>query len=175
MTKIAAFLRGINLNGKTVKMAELKTVLEKLKLKKVKTLLASGNVIFESEESPEILKPLIEDALEKKFGWHIEVILRTYAQLQKLKDSQPFKGITVKPITRLYVTFLVDKPTVKLQMPHQPNADLTILALSPTEICSVLELNEGSRSVDAMNFIEKTFGKNVTTRNWNTIEKVLKA
>jgi uncharacterized protein (DUF1697 family) len=174
--RYAALLRGINVGGnKKVPMEKLKKVLEQEGFKNVKTLLASGNVLFDAGKTSEAtLEKKLEQILEAAFKFSIPVLIRTVDDLQKLKKSDPFKGIAVKPETRLYVTFLSEKPTSTLKVPyHSPDSDFTILRVTNTEVCSVLTVNDRTRSVDSMAILEKEFGKRVTTRNWNTIEKMI--
>lgn len=177
-TAYVAFLRGINVGGnKLVKMDDLKKVFATtLKLENVQTILASGNILFETPETNcEMLTKTIEAALAKRFGHPIPVIIRSITNLKKLAANEPFKKIVVTPSTRLYLTFLSEKPKSLLKIPYvSPEKDFYILSVTDTEICSVLTLSENRGTVDAMGIIEKEFGRNVTTRNWNTIEKILK-
>src|SRR5690606_41622912 len=98
-------------------------------------------------------------------------------------------GIKVTPSTRLYVTFLSkaggDSPfkgsgvrkeaKEPLKIPYiSPEKDFKILQASNTEICSVLDLSKGGGTIKAMDIIETEYGSNVTTRNWNTIVKMLR-
>lgn len=173
--KYAAFLRGINVGGnKKVPMTELKKCLEKLGCKNVKTLLNSGNVVFETDKTkPDVLRKKIETQIEKTFGFTSSTIIRSIDELQKLIDSDPFKGIKVTPATRLYVTLLSEKPTTKLKLPYtSPDRNFKILQASDTEVCSWLVVTADRGSVDAMGILEKEYGKNVTTRNWNTVKKL---
>lgn len=177
MTDIAAFLRGINVGGnKKVPMKDLTKVLEKTGLTNVKTLLASGNVVFSAKTGDlAALQTTIEAALKKAFGFEISVLLRTVDDLRRLAENEPFKGIRVTPATRLYVTFITGKPKGAIPIPYATDdGNFRILRATKTEVLSVLTVTPDRGSVDAMAVIEKEFGKTVTTRNWNTIEKVLK-
>ncbi len=170
-----AFLRGINVGGnKIVKMEDLRKAFESMGFGNVKTLLASGNVIFEAPQAPaSAIAKRIEEKLEKTFGFSIGVIVRTKEDLRRLSDAQPFKGIKVTPETRLYVTFLSEKPKSGLKIPYKsPDGNFTILRATDTEVCSVLTISPDSRTVDLMGILEKEFGKKVTTRNWNTVTKL---
>jgi hypothetical protein len=70
---------------------------------------------------------------------------------------------------------LSEKPTSKLKIPYQsPEKDFCILLVTKGEVCSVLTINPTMKSTEAMNILEKEYGKNVTTRNWNTVEKLSK-
>ncbi len=170
-----AFLRGINVGGKRqVKMEDLKKDFESLGFTGVQTLLNSGNVIFSSTETNStVLTQKIEEKLAKTFGWEIGVILRTSDQIQDLINSDPFKDISITPETRLYVTFLSEKPRSNLKIPHDPpDKSFRIIHLTDSEVCSVVLLSTDKNTTDLMKFLEKEFGKKVTTRNWNTIIKI---
>lgn len=170
------FLRGINVGGnKTVKMSLLKELFESLSFTSVKTFLNSGNIRFDSTEKDLAkLKKIIETNLEKTFGFEIQTIIRTKEEIEKIIHDNPFKKFKVTPQTRLYVTFLSEKPITSLKIPYKSTqGDFTILEASTSEIYSVLVVSPSTRSVDAMNIIEKEWGKKVTTRNWNTIVKMI--
>lgn len=178
MIKYIAFLRGINVGGhKKVKMEELKKTFEALGFENVKTLLASGNVLFAAPpESESAFAQKIEKKLEAVFGHEIGVLIRKIGALQKLAEANPFAGIEVTPQTRLYVTFLTDKSSSSLRIPYEtPDKNFRILSANESEVCSVLTLSSNSRTVDLMSILEKEFGRKITTRNWNTINKILKA
>ncbi len=177
MTTYVALLRGINVGGnKKVPMAQLKATLERMGFTDVKTLLASGNVILSSnKENIAALTKRIADAIEKEFGFPVPVLIREMSRLEEMAATEPFKGITVTKDTRLYVTFLSENPKTKLKIPYvSDDKSFRILKLDGEELYSVLDLSKGSGTVDAMAIIEKEFGKLVTTRNWNTVVKMLK-
>lgn len=176
LIKYVAFLRGINVGGhKSVPMEKLRESFESLGFQNVKTILASGNVIFEAKSTkPHILKNTIEKELEKAFGFEIGVILRTVQDIKNLVDNNPFKNFAITPKTLLYVTFLSEKPQGILSLPYEsPDKTLKIFESSSNEIFSFLHKTPNRGSTDLMKIIEKEFGKNVTTRNWNTVEKIL--
>ncbi len=178
MPKYIAFLRGINVGGhKPIKMDALARAFGSLGFQNVKTILASGNVVFEaSKASPGVLTQQIEEKLEKTFGHPVGVTLRAISKIQKLVKSDPFKNITVTTQTRLYVTFRRDKTKGALKGPYQsPEKDFQILSVSASEICSVLTLSPDRQTTQLMNILEKEFGKTVTTRNWNTVVRILKS
>ena len=170
-----AFPRGINVGGVIIKMDALKKAFEALRFKNVRTLLASGNVLFETKTTNTgILKKAIEEKLKKTFGREIGVMVRSKAEIERLTQSEPFKGINVTPQTRLYVTFLSEKTKRTLRIPYtSADGNIRILSATAKEVCSVVTLSKESGTLDLMEILEKEFGKNVTTRNWNTILKVL--
>ena len=167
-----AFLRGINVGGNAlIKMAELKRVLEKAGLKNVKTVLASGNAVFESSSSDtHKLAEKIETALEKKYRKRIKTFVRHINDLKMLDKAQPFKGIIITKDTRLYVTFLDKVPKTHLKA---GNDFFRVVKTCPFAICTVIMLTPGHATLGLMGYLEKHYGKNITTRNWNTIQRIL--
>lgn len=170
-----AFLLGINVGGhRKVPMAELKKVMEENNFSNVKTLLASGNVLFSTDKKDiaEITQ-VVQHVLTQKFGFEIQVIVRTVEHLQKIVNENVFKNISVTKDTRLYVTFIQESATSeKLKQLVSPIKEFNILQKSSQEIYSVLTLTPESRTVDGMKVLTQTFGKAITTRNWNTIQRI---
>lgn len=178
MTHYVAFLRGINVGGHAlVKMADLKNAFVAMGFRNVRTLLASGNVLFESERTDaQAVAGEIAAGLKKAAKKDVGVIVRGRRDLEKLRSSDPFKGIAVTPSIRLYVTFLGagSKPHA-LAIPFStPQGEFRILRTTAGEVFSVLDLAKGKGTPEAMNIIEKEFGSDVTTRNWNTVLKALR-
>lgn len=89
MTRYAAFLRGVNLGKRTVKSAELKAAFEALGFTDLKTLLASGNVLFDARASKG-LKEKIEAGLKEQFGFDVPIVLRTLDELRAMVAANPF-------------------------------------------------------------------------------------
>jgi uncharacterized protein (DUF1697 family) len=155
-------------------MKELASALEKSGFKNVKTLLNSGNVIVESTLNDGTVAKKFEEVVEKTFGFGAHTIVRSMDALKKLEQSDPFKGIPITDKTRLYVTFFSAKADSTLKIPYMsPDKSYRILKVTPTEILSMLDLSRGMGTPDAMGILEKEFGKNLTTRNWNTVQKIL--
>lgn len=176
-TKYVAFLRGVNVSGhKSVKMDELKKLFESLGFQNVKTVLNSGNVIFETgKTSNDDLTDKIESGLFNKLKLKTGVTIRDFETLKLIADSEPFRNIVITPQTRLYVTFLKTKNSSKKKLSEKTNEnEFKFLKISDTEILSVLNLSVGTGTVDFMKFLEKEFGREITTRNWNTIVRILK-
>nr|WP_319373855.1 DUF1697 domain-containing protein [uncultured Methanobacterium sp.] len=175
----AAFLRGINVSGKTrIKMADLRDAFESMGFKNVRTLLASGNVVFDSVgENKKILAEKIESGLKKVFKRDIFVILRSIGHLKKLQSMKPFEGIELTSDIRMYVTFFPEKArpsTITVPYTTSPQKGFTILNATSMEVFSVVDLSRGKGTPELMNFLEKEYGSNLTTRSWGTVLKLLK-
>ncbi len=157
MPRYVALLRGINIGPhKRIKMDELRKEFEAMGFLNVKTLLATGNVLFEaSETDANALVEVIQHGLVKAFGHEVPVILRSVEQIRELVESDPFVDVEVTKDTRLYVTFLPEmQPGVRGVLPDTPGEDFKILQVTGGEVCSVLTLTENTRSVDSMKLLE---------------------
>lgn len=86
-----AFLRGINLGKRRIKMEDLRALFEALKFRQVATFIASGNVIFESASADtRKLENQIERHLEKSLGYAVDSFVRTRAEVAVVAVAQPF-------------------------------------------------------------------------------------
>lgn len=174
MTKLVGFLRGINVGGHhKVPMAELKTILTQLGCENVTTILNSGNIVFETKKKDIAdLDRIIESALTENFGFSIPVILIPHKQIDELVNEDPFVSIDVHKNIRLYVSFLKEPLTNKLTLPYiSKDNSFKIIGTNNNIIISVLDITT-SNTPKGMEDLEKLFGKNITTRNWNTIQKI---
>lgn len=169
----AAFLRGINVGGRAlIPMAALKAAFVKMGFMNVRTLLASGNVLFASVEADKkAIAEKISSGLKKIWKKDVGVLLRGRDDLEKILAAGPFAGIEMTPGVRLYVTFLGERtrPRSSAISFATPRGEFRILRATPTEVFSVLDLDLGKGTPEAMRIIEKEFGANLTTRNWNTV------
>jgi len=111
MIRYVALLRGINVGGnKKVGMVDFRQMLEELGFTNVKTLLNSGNVVFDSPATnAKLLTKEIAEAFIKTFGFESKIMLRTLSEIVALIKLDPFKEIKVTEELRLYVTFLAEK------------------------------------------------------------------
>ncbi|HZS46187.1 MAG TPA: DUF1697 domain-containing protein [Blastocatellia bacterium] len=175
MTGYIAFLRGINVGGhKIVKMEDLNAVFLSCGLKKVKTFIQSGNVIFEaSSTNSSTLTKKIEKSLQKSLGYDVPVLLRTISELAELVKSDPFKKIKVAADAGKYVTFLAEEPKSKPSLPFfSPKKDVEVFYMRGLDIfCLAYKIDGKSGFPNAI--VEKQFGVSATTRNWNTISKIV--
>src|SRR5512145_967705 len=173
MKAYVALLRGINVGGhKRVSMDRLRQAFESLGFQNVSTLLASGNVVFHAPaQSRAALIRKIEAGLKRSLGHEISVILRTPEELRALAGLNPFRAIRVTPQTRLFVTFLAEKPRTRLKIPYlSPDKSYRILRRTRGELCSVLTVGpQWAKNLRQMDILEKEFGKRITTRSWSTV------
>lgn len=152
------------------KMPELKKALERAGFEDVKTLLSSGNVVFTATPmSVPALERKVELAIEEHLGRAFPTIIRPVDALRRMLKADPYKEFRLKPKSKRVVTFLRKKPKAKLALPVELH-DARILAVQGSEVLSAYV--PSPKGPVFMTLIEKTFGKEVTTRTWETIQKV---
>lgn len=174
MMRYVALQLGINVGKRQVRMAILKELLEKNGFSNVKTLLASGNVIFDSEEKDiKKLTNKLDALMTKEFSFTIQNIVKLFSDIQQMVDNNPFKAIEISPVIKLYVTFLAEKSNPAIPIPYEsPDKNFRIIKMTDNEVFSVKVITKESGTTDAMDILSKGFGKKMTTRNWNTIVKI---
>jgi len=168
MPRYAAFLRGVMPTN--CKMPALKAAFEAAGFTAVKTVLGSGNVVFDARStSEEALQQKAEAAMQERLGQAFLTIVRPVEQLRKILQTDPYRPFKVSPKAKRIVTFLRGRPTAKIKLPIEMDG-ARILAMKDGEIFSAyLPTPKGPVF---MTLIQKTFGKDVTTRTWDTVAKV---
>ena len=152
------------------KMADLKRAFEAAGFTDVKTVLSSGNVVFDARMAPVAsLQQKAEAAMTREVGQSFLTIVRAVSMLRELLDADPYEPFRLGPNAKRIVTFLRDKPTAKLALPVEQDG-ARILTMRGTEIFSAYLPNP--KGPVFMSLIEKTFGKELTTRTWDTVAKV---
>jgi uncharacterized protein (DUF1697 family) len=182
--RYAAFLRGVNVGGrKALTMDALRAVFAAMGFANVRTIQASGNVVFDAGEGSvgtdeqaetRSLAVRIGDELERNFGYRIGVIVRRLADLERLVASDPFHGVAVVPETRLYVTF-PSRPVENGTEFRLENDSARVVKITGGEVLTAITLSPGRGTTELMAWLEKQLGKDVTTRNWNTVLKIVGA
>jgi uncharacterized protein (DUF1697 family) len=171
-----ALLRGINVGGNhKVPMAELRKEMEVLGYENVKTLLNSGNVIFDGDPvAVDKLETTLAAHLQRVFGFGIPVIAKKAQDIHALVDANPFSHIKLSKNIRLYITFVKSQISADPSVPRRSDDhSLQIVAIRDKIVCSVLDISLG-KTTKGMEMLEAHFGKDITTRNWNTINRIAK-
>lgn len=105
-----AFLRGMNLGNRRIKMDDLRALFEELKFADVATFIASGNVIFSSKSGDERkLVGQIQAHLRKSLGYEVDTFLRTRAEVVAVAAFRPFSKAELEhPAHTIFAGFLAD-------------------------------------------------------------------
>ena len=91
MKTYCAFLRGVNINGKTMKMAEACEVLSQAGLADVISVLASGNLIFRSDVPQNELKSFLERILSGHYGDYVRLFVKSSNEVSAMLAAVPFE------------------------------------------------------------------------------------
>ena len=168
MPRYAAFLRGVSpLNAK---MADVRKAFESAGFTDVKTVLSSGNVVFSARGAGAAsLERKVEAAMLEGLGRTFLTIVRSVDALRELLGSDPYRAFRVTPAAKRIVTFLRAKPAAKLALPIAMDG-ARLLSMKGQEVFSTYLPNP--KGPVFMTLIEKTLGKEQTTRTWETVRKV---
>ncbi|ODT65647.1 MAG: hypothetical protein ABS75_30545 [Pelagibacterium sp. SCN 63-23] len=178
MTVWGAFLRGINLGKRRMKMAALKAALEAAGFAEVKTILASGNVRFVAEGAAEAVKARAEAAIARQFEFKVGLVLRSGAELRAMLTNHPFATLDPEAdLTRHCLLF--DRPLpAGIALADRPG-DTEILRIDAREIYIAGYRQANGRYTEHVEDVLKPLYASLgpdhldTMRNWNTIEKML--
>lgn len=171
-----SMLRGINVSGqKRITMVELKKVYEVLDLLNVETYVQSGNVVFNTtEQDMAKLSILIEKQIEETYGYFVPTLIRNVNDFQRIINNNPFINKRNEDPTKLYVTFLYRTPTAsRLSALVIPNNEAAEFVLGEKEIY-IFCPNGYGRTKLSNTFFEKKLDMLATTRNWNTVNALLR-
>ncbi len=166
--RYAAFLRGVS--PMNLKMPALTRCLEQAGFSDVKTVLASGNVLFGARTSSETaIERKLEKAMQAALGRSFLSIVRSVDALRELLEADPYAAFRLPAAAKRVVTFLHQAPKSKLKLPIELDG-ARILRVAGHEVFSAYV--PSPRGPVFMTLIEKTFGRELTTRTWDTVKKV---
>jgi uncharacterized protein (DUF1697 family) len=168
-----AFLRAINVGGRTVPMAELRDAFRGADMRDISSYIQTGNLVFDSDEQdPGVLASCLESAVRESFGLETVVLLRSEPAMATLLEEEPFTRIHHDPDDKRYVSFLADEPSATPKLPMRSDRDgLELFAVRGVDAFCLSRPVRGRYGFPNL-FIEESLGVTATTRNWNTIEKM---
>ena len=168
-----AFLRGVNVKGTAMKMAEVCTVFEKAGVEKVSAVLASGNILFSSGKNADELRPILEKAMAEHFNYEAFLFVKDRSEVEAIYTHSPFEA---HPEFHIY-GFVGVEGIEKILMDEFERS-----GKSEGEDGRIIE-NHFYWRVPKGITLDSDFGKilgrknlkdSFTSRNLNTFEKVLK-
>ncbi len=171
--RYAVLLRGVNVGGVRVAMAELRAAFAAAGFGDVRTLLASGNVLLESDEGPAEVKATAERVLRDTFGYDAWVLVYDLAELREIVDAYPF--VRNDEVQHPYVVFSEDGVSAgELAATEDLDPGLEQVQLGPHGVLywqvdrgQTLQSKVGKASGRAR------YKSTTTTRNLRTVEKLL--
>jgi uncharacterized protein (DUF1697 family) len=169
-----ALLRGINVGGANrLPMADLRALAEREGLARPRTLLQTGNLLFEAADKSEAdLELGLESAITGRFGLTVDVVVRTADALRTVVAANPFRAAARDDPAHLVAVFLKSDPT------EQAETRLRAAITGP-EIARVIGREAfihypagigDSRLTPAV--VDRALGTRGTARNWNTVLKI---
>lgn len=177
MTVYVAMLRGINVGGHNkVRMTELKSMFQAIGMSRVQTYIQSGNVLFESTDDTDVLRPAIEQEIERVFSLSLTVMVRTSADLRRIIENCPFAeevrtvAQAAAEVETLHVSLLLERPTQEgIEQLSRYSSDVDEFRIVDREV--YLLLREGVRNSKLANQLSRL---NIpsTMRNWKTMNKL---
>lgn len=169
MTTFVGLLRGINVGGnRTVRMADLRAIVEGAGGSDVRTYIQSGNVVFSHRSGAKALVPKLEKAIRAETGFDVPVVLRTAAEMASVIDRNPFPDADPN---HLHVAFCEARPVASAY--SAVDAD----AIAPEAFTLVgrelyLHLPNGMGRAKLPVALGRVEGPPATVRNWRTVTKL---
>lgn len=171
--KYCAFLRGVNVKGTNMKMADVCQVFKDAGMKEVSSILASGNIVFSSDKSVDDLKKILEKAMSEYFSYEAFLFVKSQQETEVFWNSIPFEKNE-----NLHIYAFVGMPGVENTLMEEFQK-ATQTQDEKAEIVNDIFYWQVSKG----NTLDSTFGKvlgkkslkdQFTSRNTNTFEKILK-
>lgn len=171
MTTYIALLRGVNLGKRQVKSDRLKKIFGEMGFENVRTVIASGNVVFEAnEKDSDKLTKKIEKGLKDALGFEVITFLRSQADLDKIIEDDPFKNAKEG---KTYINFLSDTPPKQSVKEIEARAsDTELFGFKGREMYMLLHVLMSESVFFKKNDYEKVLGVLATNRNMNTVLKI---
>ena len=172
MTRMVALLRGINVGGRVLPMVELRGLCGELGWEGVATYIQSGNLVFTSSETPAAMESELEEAIERRFGMKVPVIVRTARQWAVYPAKNPFPKAAED--TPTWLLLLVSK------QPPAPGAEQALEARATAgervgragDGLWIAYPNGVGRSKLSPVLIDKLVESPATSRNYRTVMKL---
>ena len=163
---VGLLLRGVNVGGRTLPMAELRELVQSLGFEDVRTYIQSGNVLFSGKKRP--APAVLEAAIERRFGLEVDVMFRSPAELEQALERNPFPHADR---SKLHIGFMATAPRPAAVAaldgdPFLPEG----FAVVGTEL--YLHLPGGMARTKLPDYVLRRIKVPTTIRNWNTVTKL---
>lgn len=170
MPVMCAFLRGVNVNGRSMKMAEVCEVFSQ-KVGHVQSVLAAGNILFETDREKDVLRDMLEQALSAHYASDVYLFVKTKEEIGRMAAGSPFAADE-----RLHVYAFICEQGFENELLER---FATIRPLSDeraavSDGCFYWQVSKGQTldSGFSKTLAEKRFRSRITSRNLNTIRKI---
>ena len=172
-SRFCAFLRGVNVNGTAMKMAEVCKVFSDAGMEEVSSVLATGNILFTSDRKVSDLKPMLEKAMSQHFNYEAFLFIKERSEVLEIFEKVPFESSRENHIYVFVGTSSVENTLMEEFIKSNPQDN------EKAEISG----NTFYWQVPKGNTLDSAFGKilgrkslkdQMTSRNINTLEKIVK-
>lgn len=171
MARFVGFLRGVT--PQNLKMADLRLCVEAAGFADARTVLTTGNVAFDTDDRDiAAIEYRLEQAFEARLGRCFRTTVRSSTYLQEIVASNPFPEDALASGAKPVITFLYKAPETRPDLPIERDA-VRILELTGTEVFTIYQPSE--KGPVFMSLLERTFGKTITTRTFETVKKCARA
>ena len=176
MPLFISFLRGINVGGhKKVKMADLRELYLELGFQNPRSLLQSGNVVFEAADAdPADLGACIEAGIGRRFGFEAQALLRTPDAFRTTLADHAFSAEQLERGSHAMIVFLSGAPDEQAVAAWRANNPGREEIAAAADALYVFYTDGIARSKLDTKRIESTLGLVASARNWNTCQRLLK-
>jgi uncharacterized protein (DUF1697 family) len=171
MTRFVALLRGVNVGGVNIRMADLAETFRGLGYTSVKTVLASGNVAFDTDGTASDARTAIEGALRDRFGYDAHVHVLGLATLRAVVENDPHEP---REGWHRYVVFFMDGNAPAELAERAAGSDLESASLGAGVLYWSVERGHTLDSPLGTMLGTAKWRTNSTNRNLNTLEKLLR-
>ncbi len=170
---MVALLRGVNVGGQKVPMADLKAIVEDCGYHEARTLLNSGNVVFRAPRiTTATAASRIRAGLVKRLGVDTPVMVRTRDELARVLELNPLRKECAAHPTRFLVS-IFDGPITADHATRIAGTPFTVEQAAVGEHAAYFSLPDGISASKPFELLGRQLGTGVTSRNWNTMTKLL--
>jgi uncharacterized protein (DUF1697 family) len=175
-TTYVAFIRAINVAGRgIVRMTDLQKAFAAAGCRNVRTVIQSGNVLFEAAQrsAPRTFRQ-VRAALRKLLDTEPEIVFRTLEDLERIARGDPFKRFAANRALKFYVVFLAQAPALRPKLPVVSEKEaVEAIALKDSDVFIVSRRKKNGFYGFPNGIVEAEFGVPATSRNWSTVTKII--
>jgi uncharacterized protein (DUF1697 family) len=173
MTCFIALLRGINVGGnRKIPMAELRELCGELGFEDVQSYIQSGNLVFTASGKADAVEARLEKAIEKRFGFAVDVIVRTAAQWPAYVKGNPLPEASEKEPQLVHLALSKSPPKKDAVAALRERATTGERIEAAGEAIWIHFAGGVARSKLSPTVFDRLVGSPVTARNWRTVQKL---
>lgn len=173
MPTYVALMRAINVGKRQMPMKDLRALAEALGYENPATYVASGNLIFDAKGAAESVAAALEAAIEKRFGFFADVILRDASHWKAYRDANPFAGDAdaLPKLVHLCLARAPLKPGLVEGLRERAQGGERIELVGDGLWVDFADSGV-ARSKLTPALFDRLAGSTVTARNWNTVQTI---